>query len=243
MEVRLGTGRGRHVMLDMRATLFLILPLFALIFGFGSLYVEGMTLGYGDLPIGPVEKFLLGTFSGLIFLLSFILHELAHCVMAQHFEHDVKGITLHVFGGASEYEPVGDRSRGEVSIAAAGPLVSLGLGLPLAYLYLTFLTEPGPLVPQILAVTVALLAAFNLLLGVFNVLPAYPMDGGMALMAYLARKRDTERTVIVAARAGRILAVIMVVIGVFLPNFIPIAIGVYLYIAAEYSRWHWDMMR
>lgn len=138
-----------------------------------------------------------------------LLHELGHSVVAQHFGIRVVDITFWPLGGMARMSHIPEDSRIEGAIAIAGPLVNFGLaalGLPLLLL-------PSPVRELGLA-----FLWINLLLGGFNLLPAFPMDGGRVLRAWLGRRGDwlsaTER----AVRVGRFAALAMVVASFVLRN-------------------------
>ena len=135
---------------------------------------------------------------------SVVLHELGHALVARHLGVPVAAIGLHFFGGAAELKGLARRPGDEIAIAVAGPAVSFalaGLGHGLA------------------AVTgVRALAWFgwvNLILATFNLLPAFPSDGGRILRAWLARKHGLVRATDVAVKVGRYVCVALALAGIF----------------------------
>ena len=118
----------------------------------------------------------------------------------------------------------------EIAIAAAGPLVSLALA-GLAFVSLIPLALIPPL-PAAVYVAASLLFQINLMLALFNLVPALPMDGGRVLRGILALKRDHLTATIIAAKVGRILAVIGLVFALFQGSFSLGLISVFVYIAA-----------
>jgi Zn-dependent protease/CBS domain-containing protein len=143
----------------------------------------------------------------LLFYVSVLLHELSHTVVALRAGLTVRRISLHLLGGESEFERPAETPGREAGIAAAGPLVSL-LVAGLAFLVRELL-DPGTvgrLVAGALAVT-------NLAVGVFNLLPGLPLDGGRVVSAAVWRATGRRHTgTVVAGWLGRVVAV--VVLGV-----------------------------
>lgn len=158
------------------------------------------------------------------------VHELSHSVVARNRGVGVRAIVLLPIGGVSELEAIPDRPRDELAVAAAGPLASLGIAL------LSALTAalaglslwPVDLVHDPL---LARLAWFNLLVGAFNLLPAFPLDGGRVLRALLERRMSLELATRHAARAGRALAGLMVAVGIFVNPWL-VVIGVFVWSGA-----------
>lgn len=141
----------------------------------------------------------LGPVTGLSFVLiafgSVLLHELGHALMARHLRIPVAGIELHFFGGAAKLMAPPRTPGDEIAVAAAGPAVSFalgGLGMVLAALtdWQVF----------------TLLGWINLIMGLFNLLPALPMDGGRIFRALMQRRTSflhaTEIAVVVARVAA-----------------------------------------
>lgn len=131
------------------------------------------------------------------------LHELGHALVARRYGHNTRDITLYPFGGIASLEGRPEPGWPEAAIAAAGPGVNLLLALlflPLAYLEL-------PLCRGIVIV--------NLLMGVLNLLPAFPMDGGRVLRSLLTLRSDPESATERSLYLSRILAVLMILGGIF----------------------------
>jgi Zn-dependent protease len=165
------------------------------------------------------------------------VHELAHAVVAIRHGVPVGGITLHVFGGVSQLESEPETPRAELLIAIVGPLTSfavaavcLGIGRVLT----------GPPWADVLA---GYLAAVNVVVGTFNLIPAFPLDGGRVLRAALwAWSGSADWATRRASRVGSALAVLMVAVGVVravtgevMGGIWLALIGVFLYQAARTS--------
>jgi Zn-dependent protease len=151
-----------------------------------------------------------GVVTALVFFLTLLAHELAHAVTARHYRLGVRRITLWMLGGLTELEGTPPSPRADALIAASGPLTSLGLG---ALFAAASWTVGGS---SLVATALAWLAAVNVLLGVFNLLPGAPLDGGRLLRAFLWwRGHDRARAAEQAGRAGRVLGTVLIGLGLF----------------------------
>ena len=148
----------------------------------------------------------------LSFFGSLLLHELAHSVVARRFGVQIKGITLFLFGGVAELAEEPKSATAEFWIALAGPAMSLSLSAVfwlLAQLSVQLLNAPAVIE------TLSYLAAVNLVIALFNLVPAFPLDGGRVLRAYLwHRHGDILRATKAAARSGTIFAYGLMFLGV-----------------------------
>ncbi|MFI2436711.1 site-2 protease family protein [Streptomyces sp. NPDC018693] len=156
----------------------------------------------------------LGLGAAVVFLLSLLAHEVSHAIVARRNGVTVEDITLWLLGGAARLRSEAPSPAAEVRIAGVGPLVSLLLGV--GFGLLTFLFGQafgaGPLVEVL-----AWLAAINILLAVFNALPAAPLDGGRLLRAVVWwRTGNRLRATAVATGAGRAFGWLLVAAGVYL---------------------------
>jgi Zn-dependent protease len=160
-----------------------------------------------------------------------VAHELAHCFVARRSEARVDEILLLPLGGISRLRNLPDDPDDELAIAIAGPLTSIGLGL--AALAVSFGTGGG-LAPSALLSTdwVARFAWLNLLLGTFNLLPAFPLDGGRVYRAWLERRYDLETATRRATRVGHALAAALIVGGILFDVWIAL-IGLFVYFGAS----------
>lgn len=147
------------------------------------------------------------------------LHELGHCLVARHFGIRVYDITFWPLGGMARMSEIPERPRTEMLIASAGPAVNFllaALALPFAlWSFATIGWSDEPSRALLLAAHgLKLFIAVNLLLGVFNLVPAFPMDGGRVLRAFLGRSGDWVAATEKAVRVGRVLAFAMIAAGV-----------------------------
>ena len=140
---------------------------------------------------------------------SIVLHELAHSLVGRAFGMPVHSITLFMFGGVAELEEEPETPRAELLMALAGPAMSIALAAVFAVLEAA--AEPGS---AALAGVFGYLAVINLVLAVFNLLPAFPMDGGRALRAILwSRSGDIGRATRIAGRAGTVFGTMLMLAG------------------------------
>lgn len=147
-------------------------------------------------------KYVAGFAFAVILYLSVLLHEASHAWMARRQGHQVSSITLHFLGGMTAVEGEARTARQEFWIAVVGPLTSLGVGA--AAFAAWFVTPDG-----LLQVGVEGLAGANLLIGLLNLLPALPLDGGRVLKASVWQvSGNMHRGTLVAGWAGRLLALV-----------------------------------
>ena len=146
-------------------------------------------------------KYVAGLVFAVILYLSVLLHEASHAVVAQRLGYGVTSITLHFLGGMTEIDGVAKRPRQEFWIAVVGPLTSIAVGLVSVGLW--FLMPEG-----LVRVAIEGLAGANLLIGVLNLVPGLPLDGGRVLKAAVwGATGDATRGTIVAGWGGRLTAV------------------------------------
>ncbi|MFF8605691.1 site-2 protease family protein [Streptomyces sp. NPDC015346] len=158
-----------------------------------------------------------GTYWGLafavavVFVASILVHELAHAIVARRNGVEVEDMTLWMLGGVARLKSEAPTPGAELRIAGVGPLTSALLGVVFGFLagWLGVLSAPGPVVEA-----VAWLAAINILLALFNSIPAAPLDGGRLLRAALWKfTGDPMRAAVIAAAAGRGFGWLLVVYG------------------------------
>jgi Zn-dependent protease len=146
-------------------------------------------------------KYVAGFVFAVVLYLSVLLHEASHAVTAQRLGYGVNSITLHFLGGMTEIDGQSRRPRHEFWIAVVGPLTSIGVGL--AAVGLWFVVPEG-----LVRVAIGGLAGANLVIGVLNLVPGLPLDGGRVLKALVwGASGDQHRGTIVAGWGGRLAAV------------------------------------
>jgi len=175
-------------------------------------------------------------FAVLVFTIV-VLHELGHATAAKHYGIRTRDITLLPIGGVARLERMPDEPRAELIIALAGPAVNLVLAVLLGAVALTL---GQPLVPtESITPAVPLLTRLvwiNFALAVFNMIPAFPMDGGRVLRAILAMRMDHRRATRIAAGLGQTVAMAFGFAGLFMsPVLVIVALFVWFGAAAENS--------
>lgn len=139
---------------------------------------------------------------GLIF--SIIAHEVAHAVIAEYYHMPIRAITLFIFGGVAEMKGEPSHAKGEFLMAIAGPLMSLLLAL--FFTAAARLVAPLPMAAM-LAVILTWLGTLNFYIAVFNMAPAFPLDGGRALRAILWKwKNNLVQATRIASNLGALFA-------------------------------------
>lgn len=149
----------------------------------------------------------------LALFLSIVLHELAHAIVAARYGLRVRSITLFLFGGVADLQEEPPSPKAEMSMALAGPAASLALAGGLFAVsiaaWVAGLETPWWSV-------VAYLGAMNLLLFIFNMIPAFPLDGGRVLRAWLwGRSGDLRKATRSASRSGSLFGILMMALGAF----------------------------
>lgn len=189
---KVGTVAGADVLVS--SSWFLVAALIAVVI---SPRVEAVEPGLGAL------KYVAGLAFAVVLYLSVLLHEASHAVMAKRYGFPVSSITLHFLGGMTSIEAEAAKPRQEFAIAVVGPLTSLAVGV--GALGLWFVVPEG-----LLLLAVEGLAAANLLVGVLNLVPGLPLDGGRVLKAAVwGATGDPHRGTIVAGWGGRVTAVLV----------------------------------
>ncbi|MBI5163215.1 MAG: site-2 protease family protein [Magnetospirillum sp.] len=181
-----------------------------------ALIVWSLAAGYFPLvaPDRAGGVYWLMAVSGLLGLAaSVVAHELAHAVVARHLDLRIAGITLFLFGGVAEMAEEPDSPRAELLMALAGPALSLAVGAA-AWGALAVGLAAG--MGAVAAALLGYLAMVNLLLAGFNLIPAFPLDGGRVLRALLwAWRGDLLWATWVATGGGRLLGMVLMVWGMW----------------------------
>lgn len=157
---------------------------------------------------------LLSAAATVLFFGSLLAHELAHSVVARRRGVTVEGITLWLFGGISQLRDEVASPGDTLRITVVGPSVSIALGLVFGAVALALIASGAAAIYVLVPLW---LAGMNVLLGVFNLIPAFPLDGGRILQALLWRRSgDRVGATVRAARGGRSVGLVMIAVGFFL---------------------------
>jgi Zn-dependent protease len=150
-----------------------------------------------------------------------VLHELGHSLTARYFGIGTRDITLYPIGGVAALERMPRNPKQEMLIAIAGPLVNVVIAAVLGFLLASGFQDR--LLPTLLYTNIALVA--------FNLIPAFPMDGGRVFRAGLSLIMPRVRATNIAANTGKVVAILMALVGIF-SNPMLIFIGIFIFIAA-----------
>ncbi len=177
-----------------------------------SLAKGAFPVWFADAGLSDATFWWMGVAGMLGLFFSLIFHELSHSLVARHYGLPIKGITLFIFGGVAEMTEEPKSAKVEFWMAIAGPIASFFLAL--VFQVLTWLgTAQGLPVP--VTGVLGYLAFINLLLGAFNLIPAFPMDGGRVLRAALWYWRgDLRQATRIASGAGQGFGMLLMMLGV-----------------------------
>lgn len=178
------------------------------------LLVQGLAMAFlpASAPGGPAWVYwVVAVAAAVLFLASLLAHELAHALVARYYRMPVERVTLWLLGGVAELGGQPPTPRVDLRVAAVGPLTSLAAG---GAFFGAALAGAGFL-PRVWVAALFWLALINVVLAVFNLLPAAPLDGGRVLRALLWRFwNDQARAQVAAARAGRFLGGTLIALGI-----------------------------
>ena len=219
MKTSIQIGKIMDIPIKLHITFLLILPVFAWMFAI----TEGI-FGFYDVKPDTL-RYILSTSAAILLFACVLFHELGHSYVAKKHGTNIQSITLFLFGGVSAMEEIPRNPRIELKMALAGPGVSLLIGSILIIISGLFQAEESPYLHL-----VWLVGYINVVLFVFNLLPAFPMDGGRVLRAWLAGQMSYIKATRAAAGIGKMFAILMGVFGLIglSPWFILIAFFIYI---------------
>ncbi len=200
---RIGNIAGIDIDINVSWIIILVLLTVSLAIGwFPRLYPGWSTATY----------WLIAFLSSLLLFVSVLLHELAHSLVARRRGLPVKSITLFIFGGVSNIEREPTSPGIEFQMAVVGPLTSLLIGVICFLLQLPLQGSNSPLEGILFY-----LAVTNILLGVFNLIPGFPLDGGRVLHSIVWRLTGNMRQAMrVASLTGQLIAYLFILLGIWL---------------------------
>jgi Zn-dependent protease/predicted transcriptional regulator len=182
---------------------FIIFALFAYFFGFYYFPSYLPELNKGLLTLITIATV-------IIFFMSVLIHEISHSLVARRRGTPVERITLFLFGGMAQIEKEPETPYSEFVMAIAGPVASFVLAGIFAVIWF-FTRDIRPI-----AIPVGYLAVINIVLGVFNMLPGYPLDGGRVLRSIIWKVTgNLKRATFIASTAGRVLGFMIIAGGIY----------------------------
>ncbi|MCB9052532.1 MAG: site-2 protease family protein [Lewinellaceae bacterium] len=215
---------------------------FVLIFVY--VFYEGMGNSMSWLEMGWIMVFVLALF------VCVVLHEFGHALTARRFGVDTRDIILSPIGGVARLDRLPEQPMHEFLVAIAGPLVNIAIGVVLSFVPLVsseesrqnfvnffmqafypqsnfFVSDPSPFQYFIFG-----LVSLNIVLAIFNLLPAFPMDGGRVLRALLSLRLGRLRATRIAVFIGQLIAVLLVAYGLWNYHYITALIGLFVFVTA-----------
>ncbi|HMP98383.1 MAG TPA: site-2 protease family protein [Cyclobacteriaceae bacterium] len=167
-------------------------------------------------------------------------HELGHALAARRYNIKTRNITLLPIGGLAQLEAIPEKPKEELVVALAGPLVNIVI----AFLLYPFVVL-GPEITEELDITklshhnfLASLMIVNVWLAVFNMIPAFPMDGGRVLRALLSFKFERALATRMAASVGQLLAIGFIIFAIFIGHIFLAFIGIFIFLGAQAEAQH-----
>ncbi len=235
-------GSIRGIPIRLHLTFLVILVFFIWAFAVQDIKIEeyGIILSFGGMDAPTVIKYLFSIITAVLFFSTLLFHELSHSIVAQGYGIKIKSITLFIIGGVAQMEDIPKEPRKEGRIAAAGPAFSLTIGI-LAYAIYDFFGPVNPargVFENGTLIMLGIIAFYNIILGIFNLIPAFPMDGGRILRALLATRMPYIDATRKAVAIGKSLAFMMGIFGLLTLNvgglwFMLIAFFIYYGAAGE----------
>jgi len=233
MNSSIQIGKIMGIPIKLHITFLLIIPVFGYIFA-------NNPPGFGFSDVSPLWlRYALGLSVAILLFTCVLLHELGHSYVAKKHGTNIQGITLFLFGGVSSLEDIPRNPKVEFKMALAGPSISLLIGSVLIIFY-ELLKIDIPVNDPYLRL-IWLIGYINIVLFIFNLIPAFPMDGGRVLRAILAGRMSYIKATSIAANVGKMFAIFMGIFGLIIPGglwFILIAFFIYIGASEEEKSTH-----
>ncbi|MEW6686168.1 MAG: site-2 protease family protein [Candidatus Edwardsbacteria bacterium] len=208
------------IKIKLHATFFLLIFLIAVVRGAEAGFAAGMS----------------SLFTVFLVFLCVMLHELAHSLVAKSYGIKVQDIILLPVGGVARMEKMPENPKQEILLAIVGPFLNFFIAglifLPMILFGKIHFWKALPKVGESFSSIPVDLFIINLTLGLFNLLPAFPMDGGRILRGILAIKGNYTKATHIAAKVGQVMSFLFALIGFFL-NPLLILIAIFIYLGAE----------
>ncbi|MBS3782541.1 MAG: site-2 protease family protein [Candidatus Thermoplasmatota archaeon] len=222
-SIKIGTIRGIPIKLHL--TLLIAIGIIGWSVS-SNVYEIAELIGVDSTGIAPgLESYLLGFAIAIGLFISVLIHELAHSFVGLKMGIKIREISLWLFGGVSNMEEIPREPNSEIKLSVVGPLTSLAIGI-VSYAIGVFVSAP------VLIFFFAYLGFINVFLFGFNMIPAFPMDGGRILRAVFAKKVSYAKATKRAADIGKVVAVLFAIIGLFYNIFL-LLIAFFVYIGAS----------
>ncbi len=230
---------GFEVRMDLSWLILAILITWSLAKGLFPAYYE---------DLGTVTYWWMGVFGALGLFVSIVLHELSHSLVARRFDLPIRGITLFIFGGVAQMSEEPKSPKAELWMAIAGPIASIVLG---GMFFGIHLLDMGGSWGRPVHGVLLYLSVINLVLAGFNLLPAFPLDGGRVLRSLLwGWKNNLRWATRISSKIGSAFGILLIILGVvsfFGGNFIGgvwwFLIGMFMRTASEQSYQHMVMRK
>jgi Zn-dependent protease/CBS domain-containing protein len=221
-------GRIAGIPVQIHFSFLLALPFLAYLFA-QQFVAAARLVGVPEERIGG-DRFVWGLAVALALFASVLLHELAHSLYALRTGSRVSAITLLMIGGVSQIEDPPRRPRDEALMAFLGPLTSLAIA---GVLWAGLFVVPRDRELWELRFGLAFTSYLNLTLGIFNLLPAFPMDGGRVLRALLVKRMGPLRATRTASRVGKGFALLFAAWGAVTANLLLMLVAWFIYVGAQ----------
>jgi len=240
MNASFRIGRIFGIPVLIHFTFLLVIPLFAWIIASQIVTTADLVREIYTVPIdmslitSGYVPYVLGTIISLGLFAGVLVHELAHSLVARQSGIKINSITLLIFGGVAAMDEGLPDPVVELPMALIGPVTSLFVGVVcsgLVYLTGSIVRDPG--IGGLLAFTFGYLGVLNIILFAFNLLPAFPMDGGRVLRAWLAKRMPLHRATRIAADIGKGFAIVFGFIGILAINPLLLIVAFFIYIGAS----------
>lgn len=217
LAVKIGTVSGIPLYLDY--SWFIIFALIAYTVGFWMMPASYPNLSW-------VYYLSIGILSAILLFVSIIIHELAHSIVAKRNGLKIGKITLYLLGGVSEMEEEPPNANLELKMSAAGPLTSIAISVASLFGWIASVDLSAPVLIQ---GPLFYLFLVNALVSGFNLIPAFPMDGGRILRSLIWRRSDDMmKSTRIASTVGRVFAYIIMFVGIFFLFTVDVFDGIWL---------------
>jgi len=224
MKTSIQIGKISGIPVKLHITLLIIIGFVAWSIG-SNVFELAELIGVDPPGIAPgFQSYLIGIVMAVGLFVSVLIHEMAHSFTARGMGVEIKEISLWLFGGVANMGEIPREPNLEIKLSIVGPLTSLGIGI-ICY-------SLGMISPPVLSFVLVYLGVINIILAAFNMIPAFPMDGGRILRAMFAKRESYVSATNKAASVGKVVAVLIGIFGIFY-NFFLILIAFFIYMGAS----------